>query len=230
MFMGKRILLVEDEPSMSMTLTDRLHSEGYAVEIAEDGETAFQRGMTKYFDLIILDLMLPRKSGLDVCRDLRQNGKMTPILMLTAMDKLVDRIVGLKIGADDYLVKPFEISELLARIEAVVRRAPAPLLLPIEQYHFSNIQIDFRRAEVKRAGATVEFSAREFHLLRYLIEHRETVLSREELLQKVWRHSALQLTRTVDVHIASLRQKLEANPRYPQFILTVHGMGYKFIG
>jgi len=228
--MKKRIFLVEDEPGLALTLSDRLTSEGYAVETASDGETAVQRATGAGFDLVILDIMLPLKNGFDVCRDLRQQGIDTPILMLTARGQVVDRVVGLKLGADDYLVKPFEMIELLARIEALLRRVPASPQAGMDSYQYNDIRIDFRRTEVTRSGKTVELSAREYHLLRYLVEHREATLSREELLEKVWGYEATPLTRTVDVHIAWLRQKLEVNPRHPQFILTVHGLGYKFVG
>jgi two-component system alkaline phosphatase synthesis response regulator PhoP len=213
-----------------MTLTDRLQSEGYTIETAQDGEMALRRATGESFDLLILDVMLPRMNGFDVCRDLRQRGVNTPILMLTARGQVVDRVVGLKLGADDYLVKPFEIMELLARLEALLRRAPALTPPSTDFYQFGEIRIDFRRAEVKRAGVTVELSAREYQLLRYFVDHREVILSREELLEKVWGYDATPLTRTVDVHIAWLRQKLEDNPRHPKFVLTVHGMGYKFVG
>jgi two-component system alkaline phosphatase synthesis response regulator PhoP len=178
----------------------------------------------------ILDVMLPLRNGFDVCRDLRQRGVNTPILMLTARGNVVDRVVGLKLGADDYLIKPFEIMELLARLEALLRRAPVVTTPSPDCYQFGEIRIDFRRAEVTRAGVIVELSAREYQLLRYFIDHGEAILSREELLEKVWGYDATPLTRTVDVHVAWLRQKLEENPRHPNFILTVHGMGYKFVG
>ena len=228
--MGKRILLVEDEPGLILTLSDRLRVEGYEVETAEDGEVGYQRASDEPFDLLILDIMLPRKSGLDLCRDLRQRNNKTPILMLTARGEVVDRVVGLKLGADDYLVKPFEMLELLARIEALLRRSPGEVAAGADSYQFEDVRIDFRRAEVTRSGDAVELSAREYHLLQYLINHRETVISREELLEQVWGYQATPLTRTVDVHIAWLRQKLETNPRHPQYILTVHGLGYKFVG
>jgi two-component system alkaline phosphatase synthesis response regulator PhoP len=228
--MGRRILLVEDEPAVALTITDRLRSEGYTVEGAIDGEIALLRASSESFDLIILDVMLPLKNGFDVCRDLRQRGVPTPILMLTARGKLVDRVVGLKLGADDYLIKPFETLELLARVEALLRRAPVLPPPAVDSYEFGDIHIDFRCAEVKRAGAVLDLSAREYQLLRYFIDHRDAILSREELLEKVWGYDATPLTRTVDVHVAWLRQKLEANPRHPQLIVTVHSMGYKFVG
>jgi two-component system, OmpR family, alkaline phosphatase synthesis response regulator PhoP len=228
--MSKRILLVEDEPGLVLTLTDRLTSEGYNVESARDGGAGFERASKEAFDAIILDVMLPRKNGFDLCRDLRQRGVNTPILMLTARGQLVDKVVGLKLGADDYLTKPFEMIELLARVEALMRRAPSKPAPYSGSYQFDSVRIDFRRAEVERDGAKIELSAKEFQLLRYFVEHREATLSRDELLNEVWGYDAMPTTRTVDVHVAWLRQKLEPNPRRPQFILTVHGMGYKFVG
>lgn len=228
--MSKRILLVEDEPGLVLTLSDRLTSEGYQVEAVRDGETGLERAASQLFDAVILDVMLPRKNGFDVCRDLRQRGVKTPVLMLTARGQLVDKVIGLKLGADDYLTKPFEMIELLARIEALLRRAPAAATIGNETYQFGPIKIDFRRAEVERDGQKLELSAKEFQLLRYFIAHREATLSRDELLNSVWGYDAMPTTRTVDVHIAWLRQKLELNPRHPQYILTVHGLGYKFVG
>ncbi|MGB9604935.1 MAG: response regulator transcription factor, partial [Bryobacteraceae bacterium] len=197
---------------------------------AGDGEQGLAKASAGGFDLIILDVMLPRLSGFEVCRRLRQAGVETPILMLTARSQVVDKVVGLKTGADDYVTKPFDMMELLARIEALLRRAPARTAKPADSYRFGAVQVDFRRAEVSRDGRPVNLSAREFALLRYLIEHRGAVLSREELLEKVWGYEPGTTTRTVDVHIAWLRQKLEENPKYPQFILTVRGLGYKFAG
>lgn len=228
--MNKRILLVEDEPGLVLTLSDRLTSEGYQVEAVRDGETGLERAASEPFAAVILDVMLPRKNGFDVCRDLRQQGVKTPVLMLTARGQLVDKVIGLKLGADDYLTKPFEMIELLARIEALLRRAPAPATMGNEIYQFGSIKIDFRRAEVERDGQRLELSAKEFQLLRYFIAHREATISRDELLNGVWGYEAMPTTRTVDVHIAWLRQKLELNPRHPQYILTVHGLGYKFVG
>ncbi|HSC27818.1 MAG TPA: response regulator transcription factor [Vicinamibacterales bacterium] len=223
------MLLVEDEPGLVLTLSDRLTREGYQVETSPDGETGLERASAEAFDLVLLDVMLPRLNGFDVVRDLRKRGVETPVIMLTARGQTVDKVVGLKLGADDYVTKPFETVELLARIEAKLRRAPvAPHLA--EGHQFGDIRIDFRRAEVTRAGAPLELSAREFQLLRYFVEHRGATLTREELLNEVWGYNAMPSTRTVDVHVAWLRQKIEPNPRHPQFILTVHGMGYKFGG
>ena len=225
-----RLLLVEDEPGLQLTLSDRLMAEGYSVETAGDGDTAIRRAGGEPFDIIVLDVMLPGRDGFEVARTLRQMGVATPILMLTARTLVVDRVVGLKLGADDYLTKPFDTMELLARLEALMRRAPASSGVALERYQFGDVVVDVRRAEVTREGQPLELSAKEFQLLRYFIEHRGTTLSREALLQDVWGYTAMPSTRTVDVHVAWLRQKLEPNPRVPQFILTVHGMGYKFAG
>src|SRR6476620_6511477 len=225
----RRVLLVEDEPGLVMTLTDRLSQEGYDVVSAANGKTAMERVAANAFDLIVLDVMLPYSSGLDVCQDLRRRGSRTPVLMLTAKSQVVDKVVGLKLGADDYVTKPFEMVELLARIEAKLRRAPA-VVHPSEGYRFDDVRVDFRRAEVTKGGAPLELSAREFQLLKYFIEHRGATLTREELLNEVWGYNAMPSTRTVDVHVAWLRQKIEPNSRHPQYILTVHGMGYKFAG
>jgi two-component system alkaline phosphatase synthesis response regulator PhoP len=231
--MTRRILLVEDELGLVMTLSDRLTSEGYAVVTAQDGETGLARATNETFDLIILDVMLPHRGGFDVCRDLRQRGVGTPIIMLTARGQITDKVVGLKIGADDYVTKPFEMMELLARVEAQLRRASVSLgggTLSNEVYQFGDVRVDFRRAEAYRGDDVVELSAKEFRLLRYMIEHRGAALSRDELLNEVWGYDAAVSTRTVDVHVAWLRQKLEPNQRHPQFILTIHGLGYKFSG
>jgi two-component system alkaline phosphatase synthesis response regulator PhoP len=225
-----RVLLVEDEPGLQLTLTDRLSAEGYHVETAGDGDAAVRRATGEPFDIILLDVMLPGRDGFEVARTVRQQGVATPILMLTARTQVVDRVVGLKLGADDYLTKPFETIELLARMEALLRRAPAASGVTLERYQFGDVLVDVRKAEVRRDGHVVDVSAKEFQLLRYFIEHRGATLSREELLTDVWGYHAAPSTRTVDVHVAWLRQKLEPNPRVPQFILTVHGLGYKFAG
>jgi len=227
----RRILLIEDEPGLVLTLTDRLMAEGYDVESEADAVRGLAHGTRGQFDVILLDVMLPGGSGFDVCRTLRQRGVQAPILMLTARGQVVDRVVGLKLGADDYLVKPFEMAELLARIEALLRRGTAPVsTAPTgETFRFGEISIDFRKAEVTRSGQPIELSAREFKLLRYFVEHRGAALSRDELLNEVWGYNAMPSTRTVDVHVAWLRQKIEDNPRHPQYIHTVHGLGYKFV-
>ena len=225
----RRILLVEDEPGLVLTLRDRLTKEGYSVETSADGESGLERAAGEAFDLVLLDVMLPRLNGFDVLRELRKRGIDSPVIMLTAKGQVVDKVVGLKLGADDYVTKPFEMVELLARIEAKLRRAPATIH-PSEGYQFGEVRVDFRRAEVTQGDAPLELSAREFQLLKYFIEHRGATLTREELLNEVWGYNAMPSTRTVDVHVAWLRQKIEPNPRHPQYILTIHGMGYKFAG
>ena len=208
------MLLVEDEAGLRLTLSDRLGSEGYSVETASDGEAGLARATSGGYDLIVLDVMLPRMNGFDVCREVRQRGVTTPILMLTARGQVVDKVVGLKLGADDYLTKPFETIELMARLEALLRRAPSGRAagrrhLPLRRRRRRFPEDGGRRAAARR----VDLSAREFKLLRHFIEHRGATLSRDELLSDVWGYDEMPLTRTVDVHVAGLRQKIEANPK-----------------
>lgn len=226
--MSRKILIVEDEPSLALTLEDRLRSEGYAVTVEEDGQRGFERAQAEAFDLLILDVNLPGKNGLDVCRDLRQQGISAPILMLTARTDLLDKVLGLKLGADDYLTKPFEHMELVARLEALLRRSPTLGSGGARHAHFGDVTVDFEAAEVEKNGEAVELSALELRLLDYFLGHRGKVLSRNTLLDEVWGYDATPVTRTVDVHVASLRQKIEDVPSKPRFLLTVHGRGYKF--
>jgi DNA-binding response OmpR family regulator len=223
--MAKKILVIEDEEIIRMTLCDRLESEGYVVEQARDGEEGLKKATHSHVDLILLDLMMPKKNGFDVCRDIRMAGVVAPILVLTARSQTIDKVLALKIGADDYVTKPFDAMELLARIEALLRRSFAPSTTGV--HHLGEIEVDLRGTTVMRSGKTVPLSAREFQLLRYMIEHRGTTLSRELLLKEVWDYSAEAFTRTVDVHVASLRQKIEGNPKKPELIVTVPGLGYK---
>jgi two-component system, OmpR family, alkaline phosphatase synthesis response regulator PhoP len=227
-----RLLLVEDEPGVVLALTDRLQADGYDVAVARDGDAGLLRASAEAFDLVLLDAMLPRRNGFDVLRELRARGVGTPVLMLTARGQVSDKVRGLKLGADDYVTKPFDNAELLARIEARLRPAsagpaPAAARAPIS---VRDVTIDVRAAEVRKAGRTVDLSPREFHLLRYFVDHRGATLSRSELLQHVWGYDADVSTRTVDVHVAWLRRKLEDDPRHPQLITTVHGMGYRLEG
>jgi len=225
-----KILLVEDEEGLIVTLTDRLRSEGFVVESASDGASGYEVAAAQKFDLIILDVMLPKKNGFDICRDLRRDGITTPVLMLTAKGETIDKVLGLKLGADDYLTKPFEMIELLARIEALLRRSPVHSNgASIERVRFGAIDVDFKKAEIRKDDSPVELSAMEFKLLQFLVEHRGEVHTRDHLLDEVWGYDAMPSTRTVDVHVAWLRQKLEENPRRPRFIQTVHGIGYKFV-
>jgi len=226
--MNENILVVEDEEALRMTLRDRLQSEGYVVDLADDGEQGYEKATHLPFDLIILDIMLPRCNGLDVCRGIRLAGLATPILLLTARGQTVDKVVGLKLGADDYVTKPFDTMELMARIEVLLRRA-APRT-SVGLHKFGPIRVDFRGTQVTRDGVPVYLTAREFQLLRYLIERAGTTLSRAEILREVWGYEGGTFSRTVDVHVASLRQKLEEQPKKPKWIVTVTGLGYRFQG
>jgi two-component system, OmpR family, alkaline phosphatase synthesis response regulator PhoP len=228
--MAYRILIIEDEPGLVLTLADLLASEGYEVESATDGVGGLRRAAEGAFDLILLDVMLPGKSGFDVCRDLRARNVTTPVMMLTARGQVIDKVLGLKLGADDYLTKPFEPMELLARVEAMLRRQSSLATAKVaETFRFGAVEIDFRSTEVWRAGRAVDMSAREFELLRFFIEHRGATLSREQLQREVWGYGAEILTRTVDVHVGLLRQKLEDDAKNPRHFLTVRGFGYKFV-
>jgi two-component system, OmpR family, alkaline phosphatase synthesis response regulator PhoP len=225
--MNEHILIIEDEEDLRMTLSDRLKDEGYMPDCAADGVEGVPKAVSGSYDLIILDVMLPKRNGFDICRDIRKAGLAVPIIMLTARGQLVDKVLGLKIGADDYLTKPFEMLELLARIEALLRRgAGQPEPAGLQQ--FGPIQVDFRGTTVFRDGAPVPLSAREFRLLCYFVQNRGATLSREILLKDVWGYNEDTFTRTVDVHVGSLRQKLENDPKQPTMIVTVPGLGYKF--
>jgi two-component system alkaline phosphatase synthesis response regulator PhoP len=226
--MSSRILLVEDEPGLVLTLSDLLAAEGYTVESATDGPSGLKKALSEPYDLAILDVMLPGKNGFEVCRELRQQGKDLAVLMLTAKTQLVDRVVGLKLGADDYLTKPFEPPELLARIEALLRRVKREKLPPVERFQFGGVDVDFARAEVIRDGVPVSLTGKELELLRYLVDRRGNVVSRDELLESVWQYQPGVSSRTIDVHVAWLRQKLEENAAMPKYIHTVRGVGYRF--
>jgi len=226
-----KILFVGDEPALQVTLTDRLHAEGYETVLAKEGKSGYEQALSPDIDLILLDIMLPGKNGFDICRDLRHQDVQTPILMLTARGELPDKVVGLKLGADDYLTKPFEMLELLARIEALLRRRPAtPDGHNLAKYNFGDVKINFSSAEILKSGKKIDLSAQEFRLLKFMIMHRGEIVSRDDLLKDVWQYNETPTTRTVDVHISWLRQKLEPNPKNPRYFITVHGLGYKFTG
>jgi len=225
----RRILLVEDEPGLRRTLKDLLVSTGYNVETSQDGADAQSRAEAEPFDLIVLDVMLPSRSGFDVAKGLRKNGVHTPILMLTARTELNNKLLGFKSGADDYLTKPFEPPELLVRIEALMRRAQAGARKKVTTCEVHGMSFDFGKARMTKNGQIIALSERESRLLQHLIESRGEVVTRDELLQEVWGYSEAPMTRTVDVHISWLRQKLEDDPANPQYILTVHGQGYRFL-
>jgi two-component system alkaline phosphatase synthesis response regulator PhoP len=225
----RRILFVEDEAAFAVGMIDRLESEGYEVEWANSGLAGYERALTHPFDLIVLDVMLPGKNGFDICRDLRREGVNAPVLMLTARGEVVDRVVGLKLGADDYVQKNCEPMELMARIEAALRRSGVGAVAGAGRAEFGDVRVNLRNHEVTRAGRPLTLSPVEFRLLEYLIGRRGAVVKREELLENVWGLEGDTLSRTVDVHIAGLRKKIEADSRYPRFLLTVKGAGYKLV-
>jgi DNA-binding response OmpR family regulator len=224
-----KILIVEDEPNMVAGLRDNFEFEGYQVLTAGDGVAGLERALKESPDLVILDVMMPRMSGLDVCKQLKAKRPSVPIIMLTARGQEVDKVVGLELGADDYVTKPFSIRELLARVKAVLRRSR---VAPQEKdaYSFGDVKVDVRACQVSRRGKTLEFSAKEFELLKYFLCHPGETLTRDRLLEDVWGYDRFPTTRTVDAHIVRLRQKVETKPEDPRFILTVHGTGYKFVG
>ena len=222
------LLLIEDEPGLRLTLTDRLTAEGFTVESRAEGLSGLEAARRAGYDLILLDVMLPGMDGFTICRTLRDEGVDTPILMLTARGQVDDRVAGLKIGADDYLPKPFHTPELLARIEALLRRAKKDPLA--ENLRFGEIEIDAKAAIVRKNGQELVLSAKEYQLLRFLAQRRGEVVTRDVLLKEVWGYHSTPLTRTVDVHMTWLRQKLENDPSQPAYLITVRGMGYRFDG
>ncbi|HEX3554972.1 MAG TPA: response regulator transcription factor [Thermoanaerobaculia bacterium] len=230
--MSARVLIVEDDEAMSVALRDGFQYEGYAVTLARDGEAGLKMATADAPDLILLDVMLPKMTGLDICRQLRSGGNGVPIIMLTARGQEIDKVLGLKLGADDYITKPFGFMELLARAEAVLRRSrgPIPPAEAPETYRFGDVTIDFRRHEARKGSAALDLSPREFQLLAYFIQHRGEIVTRETLLDTVWDYNSIPFTRTVDMHIAKLRKKIEDNPADPKHVITVHRLGYKFTG
>jgi DNA-binding response OmpR family regulator len=227
--MTKRILVIEDEPQMLLGLRDNLELEGYEVITAADGQEGLAKVTSEAPDLVLLDITLPRKNGFEVCRELRASANPTPVIMLTARSQEPEKVLGFQLGADDYVTKPFSISELLARIRAVLRRAggrpPG-----FDTCRIGDIDVDFRTHQAHRAGQRIDFTAREFDLLRYLVAHLGQVVTREEILIQVWGYEESPTTRTIDNFVAKLRQKIETAPHAPEHILTVHGTGYKFVG
>jgi DNA-binding response OmpR family regulator len=224
-----KILVVEDEPNMVAGLRDNFEFEGYQVITAVDGVEGLRRALEESPDLVVLDVMMPRMSGLEVCRQLRAQRPAIPIIMLTARGQEVDKVVGLELGADDYVTKPFSIRELLARVKAILRRT-ADTPKQQEQHSFGDVEVDLRRRRVVRSGKALDISSMEFELLKYFVCHSGETLSRDRLLEEVWGYDNYPSTRTVDTHLVRLRQKLEPDPEQPQFFLTVHGTGYRFVG
>jgi DNA-binding response OmpR family regulator len=223
-----KVLIVEDDPAILRGLADNLKFEKYDVLTATDGETGYKLQRSENADLIVLDLMLPRMSGMELCRKLRAEGLQVPILMLTARSEEADRVIGLDLGADDYVTKPFSVRELMARVRALLRRRNSPKDLP-NDLRFGDVEVDFRRYVARRCGKEVEMTRKEFAILRLLVSRTGEVVTRDELLNEVWGIESYPVTRTVDNHIAGLRAKLEENPARPIYIQTVHGVGYKFV-
>ena len=222
-----RILIVEDEPALALGLEDDLKLEGYAVEVVRDGDTASRRAREQWFDLIILDVMLPHKDGFEVCRELRRAGLRMPVILLTAKTQESDKVLGLELGADDYVTKPFSPRELRARVKAALRRATGEIQ---EIYRFGDMEVDFTRCELRRAGKGVEITPIEFKLLAAFIRHHGQILSRNKLLDQVWGRETFVTDRVVDTHITNLRKKIEPTPSAPRFLISVRGMGYRFDG
>jgi DNA-binding response OmpR family regulator len=230
--MSKKVLVVEDDEAMAVALKDGFVYEGYEVIMARDGAEGLRMAQEESPELIILDVMLPKLNGLEVCKQLRSEGNNVPIIMLTARGQEIDKVLGLKLGADDYVTKPFSFMELVARAEAVLRRVSGAAAADDEQepYEFGGVKIDFVRHEAFKDGEPIELSPREFRLMQFFIEHRGKVVSRDELLDGVWGYDSIPFTRTVDTHIAKLRKKIEDEPGDPRYIVTVHRLGYKFTG
>jgi DNA-binding response OmpR family regulator len=226
--MAGRVLIVEDDQAMAVALRDGFEYEGYAVQVARDGFAGLKLAAERELDLIILDVMLPKLSGFDLCKQLRNTGNATPIIMLTARGQEIDKVVGLKIGADDYVTKPFSFMELMARVEALLRRTHRQPEAT-DDFRFGDLSVNFKKFEVTKAGLPLEMSPREFNILKFFIEHRGEVITRDQLLDSVWGYGSFPLTRTVDMHIAKLRQKIEETPGDPKHIITVHRVGYKFV-
>ena len=225
--MPSRILVVEDEPDIALGLQQDLLLEGYDVEIAADGETALARAERGAFDLILLDVMLPRKDGFSVCRELRRSGLQVPIILLTARGQEAEKVLGLELGADDYVTKPFSPMELRARIKAALRRSAAEAH---QTYRFGEFEVDWSRFELRRAGRPVDLTPIEFKLLAALVQSRRTVLTRQQLLDQVWGHEVYVTDRVVDTHIGNLRRKIETDAEEPRFLVSVRGVGYRFEG
>ena len=224
----QKILIVEDEPDMVLGLRDNFEFEGYVVVTASDGASGLEKARAEKPDLLILDIMMPKLSGLEVCKTLRGEGFEKPIIMLTARGQEIDKVVGLELGADDYVTKPFSIRELLARVRAILRRTDGAKKR-LARYRFADLELDFETYRAKKGGEPLDMSPREFELLRYLIERKGETVSRDRLLEDVWGYESYPSTRTVDTHIAKLRAKIGDSGSEPRHILTIHGMGYKFV-
>jgi DNA-binding response OmpR family regulator len=224
-----RVLIVEDDEATAFALRDGFEYEGYAVTVATDGVTAVQLATETQPTLILLDVMLPEMSGLDVCKRIRASGGEVPIIMLTARGQEVDKVLGLNIGADDYVTKPFSFMELMARVEAVRRRTSARTEA-MSAYEFGDVRLDFRMLEATKDGHPLDLSPLEFKLMKFFIDNRQQVVTRDQMLRAVWNSQSALFTRTVDMHVAKLRKKVEDSPNHPRYIVTIYGVGYKFLG
>ncbi|MBN2357600.1 response regulator transcription factor [candidate division KSB1 bacterium] len=224
-----KILVIEDETEMAQGLKDNFEFDGHTVLIAGDGEQGLQMAQNTDIHLILLDIMLPKKSGLDVCKELRAMGIKTPVIMLTARGQEIDKVLGLEFGADDYITKPFSVRELLARVKAVLRRYPPVDGTAEKKIRIGKLTVNFQRYQAEDDKGEVELTHKEFDMLKYFYEHKGRVVSREQLLDDVWDYNASPTTRTIDNHILKLRKKIEINPEHPRHLLTVHGIGYKYI-
>ncbi len=225
-----RVLIVEDDEAMAVALRDGFVYEGYDVTVARDGEAGLSMARENPPDLMILDVMLPKMTGLEICKVLRGEGSDLPIIMLTARGQEIDKVLGLKLGADDYVTKPFSFMELMARVEAVLRRTRPGGGFQQAVHKFGDVTVNFDHHEATKGETPLDLTPREFRLLSYLVEHRGEVVSREELLDAVWGYDTIPFTRTVDTHVAKLRKKIEDDPSDPHHIITVHRLGYKFVG
>ena len=224
----KKILIIEDEKNMVEGLRFNLEARDYLVSAALDGETGLKKAAEEKPDLVLLDLMLPGINGYEVCKRLKESQPDTPIVMLTAKSQEADIVTGLDLGADDYITKPFSVLELLARINALLRRSSSDRSLP-EEMHIGNLEINFKKYQAQKGGEVLELSPREFEILRFLLERKGEVVSRDDLLNEVWGYESFPYTRTIDAHIATLRKKIEDRPEKPERIITIHGKGYKFL-
>jgi DNA-binding response OmpR family regulator len=226
--MPKKILIVEDDPGILLSLKDEFESEGYEISAAEDGEKGFKMAKQQKPDLIILDIMLPFQDGYEVCKRLRMEGDTTPIIMLTVKDKEIDRVLGLELGADDYVTKPFSLRELMARVKSVLRRTEERTK-DLATYGFGQVELDFKKYEAKKKGKKLELTPLEFQMLKLFIQRKEQVVSRDDFLDKIWGEDNTYVSfRTVDSHIANIRKKIEDNPSNPKHIISIRGVGYKF--
>jgi len=227
--MAKKVLIIEDEPGISLSLKDEFESEGYSVFTAEDGEKGFKMVKQQKPDLVILDIMLPLLDGYEVCKKLRMEGDSTPIIMLTVKDKEIDRVLGLELGADDYVTKPFSLRELMARAKAVLRRTEERAK-DLTDYKFGRIELDFKKYEARKKGKKLELTPLEFQMLKVFIQKKGQVVKRDDFLDKVWGEDNVSVSfRTIDSHVANIRKKIEDNPSRPKHILSIRGVGYKFV-